>query len=182
MSRLLVPPRACRGLHLSRRNGRKCDVPAATGGGTLDPLETRWSSRGGDAAALRQNAAMVVRERRLMAGPNLPITAIDCINLIFHWDFPKPNICWERVRQLPQYVVGFREGRCINQGRSAAITVGYRAQVSALSPQSVAKNLWWRVSGVGAWLPENASRARQTRAGTRKSEVALQPACVTTMC
>ena len=52
------------------------------------------------------------------------LTAIGYVNSYFHWDFPKFNISWVRMSELPQYLVDSREERCISMGRSAAITAG----------------------------------------------------------
>jgi hypothetical protein len=113
------------------RSCPKCEVPASAGGttdrGTGGALETRRSLRREDDTPLRQNAAAPLLESRLMAVRNLSLTAIDYVNLYFHWDFPKFNISCVSTSGLPQYLVDSPEGRCISEGRSAAITVGYWA-------------------------------------------------------
>ena len=60
-----------------------------------------------------------------MAVRTLSLTAIPYVDLYFHWDFPKFNISCVKMSGVPQYLVDYREGRCISKGRSAAITVGY---------------------------------------------------------
>lgn len=97
MSRLRVPQRESSPFHASGRAARMCDA-SATSGGTPDrgPLvgssRTRWSLQWGDTVALRQNAAAMLLEARLMAVRYLPLAAIGCVNSYFHWDFPKFNI------------------------------------------------------------------------------------------
>lgn len=97
MSRLRVPQRESSPFHASGRAARMCDA-SATPGGTPDrgPLvgssRTRWSLQWGDTVALRQNAAAMLLEARLMAVRYLPLAAIGCVNSYFHWDFPKFNI------------------------------------------------------------------------------------------
>jgi hypothetical protein len=97
MSRLPVPERENSSLCALGSAVRMCDVPASLGG-TPDrgPLvgssRTRWSLQWGDTVALRQNAAAMLLEARLIAVRHLPLASIGCVNSYFHWDFPKFNI------------------------------------------------------------------------------------------
>jgi hypothetical protein len=97
MSRLPVPQRESSPFRTSGSAARMCEG-SATPGGTPDrgPLvglsRTRWSLQWGDTVALRQNAAAMLLEARLIAVRYLPHAATGCVNSYFHWDFPKFNI------------------------------------------------------------------------------------------
>jgi len=46
-----------------------------------------------EAAVLRQNAAVLLREARLTPITNPSLSGINRVNLHFHWDLPRSNIC-----------------------------------------------------------------------------------------
>ena len=122
-------PRAKAEASLSRdRPCAKCDA-SATAGGTADrrmgcPLETRHPCD----EMMPPHCGRTPRQKflgtRLMAVSNLTPYCNLHVNLYLHWGFPKFNISWVRMSELPQYLVDSREERCICMGRSAAITGG----------------------------------------------------------
>jgi len=76
-------------LHASRavdtcvERGRLCEQESNVA--SLNPV---------DATALRQNAAALLHQARLTPITNPSPREISCVNLHFHWDLPKSNICW----------------------------------------------------------------------------------------
>lgn len=91
MSPRMVRRAKTRCLHASRavdtcvERGRLCEQESDVA--SLNPA---------DATALRQNAAVLLHQARLTPITNPSPREINCVNLHFHWDLPKSNICWAK--------------------------------------------------------------------------------------
>ena len=90
MSRRLVRRAKAEAMRRKRRT-QVWDVTASAGRpATWPPLHLD------DATALRQNAAVLLCETPLTPIRNLSLNGIGYVNLHFHWDLPKSNICWAK--------------------------------------------------------------------------------------
>jgi hypothetical protein len=97
MSRLPVPQRESSPLHVSGSAVRHMRRVGHSGRHSRSRSARRIVKNAMLAAVarycrLRQNAAAMLLEARLMAVRYLPLAAIGCVNSYFHWDFPKFNI------------------------------------------------------------------------------------------